>query len=38
MDKTIIILHTFIKKTEKTPKTAISIAKTRLKEGLNEKL
>ncbi|MFV9936645.1 type II toxin-antitoxin system RelE/ParE family toxin [Rickettsia gravesii] len=28
MDKKIVILHTFIKKTEKTPKTAISIAKT----------
>ncbi|AFC73128.1 type II toxin-antitoxin system RelE/ParE family toxin [Rickettsia montanensis] len=28
MDKKIVILHTFIKKTEKTPKTAISMAKT----------
>ncbi|MFV9930536.1 MAG: type II toxin-antitoxin system RelE/ParE family toxin [Rickettsia endosymbiont of Haemaphysalis japonica] len=28
MDKKIVILYTFIKKTEKTPKTAISIAKT----------
>lgn len=37
-DKQIVILHSFIKKTEKTPKTAILIAKTRLKEGFNEKL
>ncbi|MCZ6884235.1 MAG: type II toxin-antitoxin system RelE/ParE family toxin [Rickettsia endosymbiont of Ixodes ricinus] len=38
MDKKIVILHTFIKKTEKTLKTAILIAKTRLKKGFNEKL
>ncbi|WP_341792645.1 MULTISPECIES: type II toxin-antitoxin system RelE/ParE family toxin [unclassified Rickettsia] len=38
IDKKIVILHTFIKKTEKTPKAAILIAKTRLKEGCYEKL
>ncbi|MCC8467723.1 MAG: type II toxin-antitoxin system RelE/ParE family toxin [Rickettsia endosymbiont of Eriopis connexa] len=38
MDKKIVILHTFIKKTEKKPKTAILRAKTRLQEGFNEKL
>lgn len=37
-EKKIIILHTFIKKTEKAPKAALELAATRLKEWKKENL
>ena len=32
----VIVLHTFIKKTRKTPKKALDLAKTRMKEALKQ--
>ena len=36
--KKIIVLHTFIKKTQATPRRAIIIAKQRMKEVINDKI
>lgn len=36
--KKIVILHSFIKKTQKTPVGAIKIAKTRLKESVHDQI
>jgi phage-related protein len=36
--KQIVILHTFIKKTQKTPKKALALAKQRMKEITHDKI
>lgn len=37
-NKKIVVLHSFIKKTQSTPKQALEIAKTRMKELHNDKI